>query len=276
MSSLVTARRDTARRSTVRISIPLAPSDPDTEQIETIRVESRLCEVERTRIRAHIASMRKRITQRDASLQRLFNQTQAKQKLEKVSPSMIHQLRLNVASLEHAHAIALDEVKQAERNDRLWASRELEQELLTFFQHKERLDSELLNLIEERRTAAESLAEARDYVARPLALHRMVTFIAEDSSVLIEKKASYDNGRSKTGYLNTMLAVQKDPVIRDEVLRTIERDLESIAEQTRAEVAAARETDENTSAAAPHLRRLIEEGQQRLAMAVQRERAQDQ
>jgi hypothetical protein len=263
----------TGRRTTVRFSTPATPSHPDIDQIESIRVEARLCEVERTRIRSHIASMHKQILQRVAFLTRLFTQTQAKQKCETVSPSVIRQLRLNVASLEHAHSIAIDEVKHAEGRDQLWASRELEQELITFFQHKERLDSELLELIEERRIADESLSEARAYLAEPPNLRRLTTFMAEDSSILFEKKASYDNGRSKTGYMNTMLAVQKNPEICAEIIGAIEEELRSIEEQSRAEIVAARQSDEEVGDASAHLRELIDQGQQRLEMVLQQKRA---
>jgi hypothetical protein len=274
MSLLTTGRRETSRRPTVRTSTTAVPPTCDTDQIEAVCAEALRCEEERRRIRSRTAWMRKQITQRDSFVQRLFTQTQAKQKLEKVSPSVLQQLRQNVRSLEHVHLVSLEELREAEESDRLWASRELEQELLTFFQHKERLDTELMDLREELRIAEETLAEAQAHIGSPLNLQRMVVLLGEETEGLLEKKRRYDNGRAKTGYVNTMLAVQKEPEILEEVMRAIGDELKSIEDQTQAELLAASKSDEVVREAAVDLRLILEHGQHRLAKAIEHEHAQ--
>jgi hypothetical protein len=73
-----------------------------------------------------MTSEREQIAQLDAFMHFLFGDIETKQKSEIMSSSVIHQLHLNIRSLDRMHILALDAGAQADGRDELWASQELE------------------------------------------------------------------------------------------------------------------------------------------------------
>jgi hypothetical protein len=171
--------------------------------------------------------------------------------------------------------MAVGDVQTAEASDRLWACRELKQEVIAFFQHKERLEGELAQLFEERKISEECLADAQSHLRSPPTFHRLVLQITEMSGDLFEKKGIYSLGRSKTGYINTMLAVQRDPAVKGDLIRSVGEELRELEEMIQSELRISNESDEAMKDGCEQLRMFMEEARQRLIRAVQMEQVRD-
>jgi hypothetical protein len=92
---------------------------------------------------------------------------------------------------------ALRDVKTTKASDQLWVCREFKQEVIAFFQHKERFESEPMQLFEERKISEENLADA--HLRSSPTFHRLVLQIQEMSGDLFEEKGDIYNAGGPAG-----------------------------------------------------------------------------
>jgi chromosome segregation ATPase len=253
--------------SRVRPEVRKAPQgiSADAHQIEALKAAIQECEQKRTVLRSKIARMRKAISDRDTSIKRLYNQTREHQHLQTGSTTTISQLQKNANSLERAYIGALSDLEAVEDSDRFWTSKELEQEVVTFFQDRERLIDEINYLQQQYQTATMKLQHVQTFVERAPYLRRDMAHLQLLLDDLLERKDSYDRARSRARNANATLVVQRDPAMLGEVEASVVRDIEDTEKQTKAEVVATHESNELMDDAINHLNKCYDGAVRRLS-----------
>lgn len=112
---------------------------PSEIELGNLKIQNNQLEIQILQLKSKISKMKQTLNDRDKSVKHVMSNTQEIQPIQTTSPSQIHQLKLNLHSLQNTLNKRQDELDQVQQDDRTTISEELQEELKVTYVEKIRL-----------------------------------------------------------------------------------------------------------------------------------------
>lgn len=226
------------------------------KEIEKIKLKTQEIDHEKTLLRTKTAKMRRTISERNASIKKVFTApSKDEQSIKTTTNTMMNKLKRNFDNLREEKNQLENELCLCENSDNYWISNELLIEVKTLFEDQERLKD---IVSEVRKTEQEIVTNEKDakIAISKSSINEIETEMNDINQSIAElqiKCSSYDRGKSKTKNIALLSDLQDQKITIEEAISKIKTEINDLETQIRCNKLAMKNAEKTTNDAMKHL-----------------------
>ena len=201
------------------------------DDVIELKVKIHQMESEKKLLRAKIQRMKKIIQNRNNSIKKVLGQPQNKQSIQTATPSTLHQLKEEKASLKNALIRSQQELNEIKNSDKLALSDELKIEIRLFFEEKKRLDDQLASSKETENVLSQELNRLNSQIANISMNEKIVDKMQLEIDELTEKYFAYRKSEVRLSAAKDLHKLQRNPEAYDEIKEKLEKEINKTQEE---------------------------------------------
>ena len=226
------------------------------KEIEKIKLKTQEIDHEKMLLRTKTAKMRRTISERDASIKKVFTApSKDEQSIKTTSNSMMSKLKRNFDNLREEKNQLEKELTIYENSDNYWISNELLIEVRTLFEDQERLKDIVSEVRKTEQEIGNNEREAKIAISKSSIneIETEMNDITQSISELQKKCSSYDRGKSKTKNMTLLSDLQDQKITIEEATSKIKNEIRDLETQIRCNKLAMKNAEKATDDAMKHL-----------------------
>lgn len=226
------------------------------KEIEKIKLKTQEIDHEKTLLRIKTAKMRRTISDRNQSINKVFTApSKDEQFLKTTSNTMMAKLKRNFDNLQDEKKILENELYACENSDNYWISNELLIEVRTLFEDQERLK----DIVSEVRKAEQEIVnnerDAKIAISKS-SINEIETEMVDINQSITElqkKCSSYDRGKSKARNATLLSNIQDKKMTIEDAIHQIQNEIRDLETQIKCNKLAMKNAEKSTDDAMEHL-----------------------
>ncbi|OHT09226.1 hypothetical protein TRFO_21966 [Tritrichomonas foetus] len=259
-----------SRTHQVPSTLPRNQQQVEFREIEALKIQAQNLDHQRTLLRTKTSRMRRIISDRDASIKRVFTQTKDTQSLKTATNSMILLMKKNYDTLNAQKKKLLQELNSFKNCDNFWMSNELEIEDRILYEDQERLKE----ILEREKVIEQDMKSEVDssllFLAEVGETEEEIIELASSISDLQKKCDTYERGISKTKNINLLIKIQDKKLTVESAVNSIKQEINEIESKMNVERLSKRNTEESMKKALEKLEAVYEDAVSRMAAALKK------
>lgn len=208
--------------------------DQQSKEIESIKLQTQEIDHEKLILRTQTAKMRRMISDRNASIKKVFTATtKNEQSIQTASASMMVNLKKNYESLKEEKKRLIQEFENCLDSDNYWASNELLIEVKLLYEDQERL-KDIVNEARFNQLDIQNREKEAKLLISKATMYQIeseMNDLNDSINVYKGKCQTYDRGKAKTKNVKLLSEIQDQKISIEDAIESLEEDIDNLKNQ---------------------------------------------